>query len=108
MTQELDITPEDQRSRHVINVALPDTSDAQSGDCSKIVEEYKNGEKNNKGVRSDGGNNRDNYVYRTKSEEYKMIAAAGISPQLSSVLSLEDNMKKSPKIIVKKVLEKTE
>ncbi|KAL8095044.1 uncharacterized protein LOC141690288 isoform X2 [Apium graveolens] len=104
----LDITPEDKASMHVINVALPDTSEAQSGDCSKVVEECNNGEKTNKGARSDGGINRDNYVYRTKAEEYRMIAIAGISPQLSARLASEDRMKKSTKIIEKKALEKTE
>ncbi|KAK1389764.1 hypothetical protein POM88_017942 [Heracleum sosnowskyi] len=79
---ELDITPEEKGSMHVINVALPETSEAQSGDCSKIMEEYENGEKTNK--------------------------VAGISPKLSSMLASEDKMKKSPKIIEKEALEKTE
>lgn len=104
----LHITPEDNGSMHVINVALPDTSEAQSGDCSKVVEECKNGQKTNKGAGSDGGINRDSYVYRTKSEEYKMIAVEGISPQLYAVLASEDKIKKSAKIIEKKALEKTE
>lgn len=104
----LHITPEDKGSMHVINVALPDTSEAQSGDCSKVVEECKNGQKTNKGAGSDGGINRDSYVYRTKSEEYKMIAVEGISPQLYAVLASEDKIKKSAKIIEKKALEKTE
>lgn len=86
-------------------MALPDTSDAHSGECSKVVGKCKNGKKTNKGARFDDGINRDNYVYQTKSEEYKMIAVAGISPQLSAMLAPEDQTK-SAKLIEKKASEK--
>lgn len=68
-------------------------TEVQSGDGGKIVEEFNNGERDNTCVRSDCGINGGNYVYRTKAEEYKMIAELGICPQLSAMISPEARMK---------------
>lgn len=105
--------PDDSNStRHVNSVALskvdpqntdgsgstnftPLITEVRSRDGSKIVEEYNNGERDNTCFRSDYGIYGGNYVYRTKAEEYKMIAELGICPQLSAMISPETRMKKA-------------
>lgn len=99
--------------KHEKLVVLPDTSDGkplkndwthnknttqlsevQRGECSKVVEEDEHGGRNSKGDRTGGDINRDNYVYRTKAEEYKMLADLSGFTQLSAMFAFEARMKK--------------
>lgn len=105
--------PDDSNStRYVNSVALPEVDlqktngkrntnstpliiEVRSGVGSKIVEEYNNGERDNTCVRSARGITGGRYVYKYKSkaEEYKMIAELGICPQLSAMISPKAGVK---------------
>lgn len=78
--------------------STPVITEVQSGDGSKVVEEYNNGKRHSTCFRSDCGMNGGNNVYRSKAEEYKIIAESGICPQLSAMISPQARVKNAKRI----------
>lgn len=69
-------------------------SEAPKKESSKEVQEDENGGRNSKDIRSGGDINGNGYVYRTKAEEYKMLADLSEFPQLAAMFAFEARMKK--------------